>query len=111
MLLVRQDDRWLLGMEWEDSLYVDTTLPFGLQSALKLFTPVVDALQWIVEQEGPRPILHYLDDFVLGGALESLTCAQNLHSFLAICSQLGVPIAWEKLGRPNNNANFPGYRN
>ena len=26
-------DWWLLGMQWEDSLFVDTTLPFGLRSA------------------------------------------------------------------------------
>ena len=27
---VHPDDRWLLGMVWEDQLFVDATLPFGL---------------------------------------------------------------------------------
>ena len=108
MLPVHPDDRWLLGMKWEDSLYVDTTLPFGLRSAPKLFTAVADALQWIVEQAGARPIMHYLDDFLLAGPPESPACARNLHSLLATCSHLGVPIAWEKLEGPMTMLTFLG---
>ena len=28
-------DRWLFGMVWEEALFVDTALPFGLRSAPK----------------------------------------------------------------------------
>ena len=45
-------DRWLLGMRLEEALYVDTTLPFGLRSALKFFTRVTDAVEWIENQTG-----------------------------------------------------------
>ena len=55
MLPVHPDDRWLPGIEWDNSLYVDTMLPFGLRSVPKKFTAVGDALQWIVEQEGDSP--------------------------------------------------------
>lgn len=39
-------------MEFEGSVYIDTTLPFGLRSAPKLFTALADALEWIVREKG-----------------------------------------------------------
>ena len=42
---VHPDDRLLLGMKFKDTVYVDTTLPFGLRSAPKIFTAVADALR------------------------------------------------------------------
>ena len=35
---VHPEDWNLLGMVWENSLFIDTTLPFGLRSAPKIFT-------------------------------------------------------------------------
>ena len=35
---VHPDDRWLLGTMWENALYIDTALPFGLRSAPKFLT-------------------------------------------------------------------------
>ena len=49
VLPIHPDDRWLLGMRWEDALFVDTELPFGLRSSPKIFTGVVDALEWIAK--------------------------------------------------------------
>ena len=40
---VHPDDRGLLGMLWDDQLYVDSTLPFGLRSAPKIFNALADA--------------------------------------------------------------------
>ncbi len=37
---VHPHDRWLLGMLWDDQLFVDMVLPFGLRSAPKIFTAV-----------------------------------------------------------------------
>ncbi len=68
-LPIHPDDRWLLGMRWEGSVFVDATLPFGLRSAPKLFTAATDALEWIIRREGVESILHYLDDFLLIGPL------------------------------------------
>ena len=34
---VHPDDRWLLGMQWDGGVFVDTALPFGLRSAPKIF--------------------------------------------------------------------------
>jgi hypothetical protein len=47
---IHPDDRWLLGMRWEESLFVDTALPFGLRSAPKIFTAIADAVEWILKQ-------------------------------------------------------------
>jgi hypothetical protein len=44
---IHLDDRWLLGLVWDDMLYMDAVLPFGLRSAPKIFTAVADALAWI----------------------------------------------------------------
>ena len=49
---VHLDDRWLLGMQWEGALFVDTALPFGLRSTPKIFTAIANAAEWIVKAEG-----------------------------------------------------------
>ena len=40
---VHPDNRPLLGMKWQGKLYVDTTLPFGLRLAPKIFNAAADA--------------------------------------------------------------------
>ena len=62
---VLPEDWNLLGMVWENSLIIDTTFPFGLRSAPKIFTAVADAAEWIARQQGVTTILHYLDDFLV----------------------------------------------
>ncbi len=39
-------------MQFEGRVFLDTTLPFGLRSAPKIFTAVADALEWGVEMGG-----------------------------------------------------------
>ena len=34
----------LLGIRWRDAIYIDRALPFGLRSAPKLFTAIVDLI-------------------------------------------------------------------
>ena len=43
-----------MGMVWEDNLYVDTVLPFGLRSAPAIFSAVADTLAIIVRDEVVR---------------------------------------------------------
>lgn len=75
MLPIHPDKHWLLGKE---GVFVETALPFGLRSALKLFTAVADDLEWIIQREGVKSVLHYLDDFLLVGPPGSLECAHKL---------------------------------
>lgn len=46
------DDRPLLGMMWNESIYIDSVLPFGLRTVPKLFNAVADALHYIAHKEG-----------------------------------------------------------
>ena len=39
----------LLGMRWDDKVYIDKSLPFSLHSALLIFSAIVDALAWIMK--------------------------------------------------------------
>ena len=42
---VHSDDKHLFGIDWNNQLYIDAVLPFGLRSAPLIFTAVADALQ------------------------------------------------------------------
>ena len=84
------EDRLLLGMMWEDSLYVDSALPFGLRSAPKIFTAVADALEWIAKQEGLESTP---PDLEKGKAM--------LDQLLGLFERLRVPVALNKLEGPH----------
>lgn len=51
---VHPDDRWLLGMQWEGGLFVDSALPFGLRSAPKIFAALADAAMWVLKNNGVK---------------------------------------------------------
>ena len=52
-------------MKWQESYYVDLTLPFGLRSAPYIFNSVADMVEWIlVHSYEVSDLLHYLDDFI-----------------------------------------------
>ena len=58
---VHIDDRPLLGMEWNSTIFVDTVLPFGLRSAPKIFSSIADALEWILLKKGfPSPSITWM---------------------------------------------------
>ena len=59
---VHPNDHHLLAVTWEGDVYVDRSLPFGLRSALKIFTAVADAMAWALFSRRIHFILHYLDD-------------------------------------------------
>ena len=87
-------------MAWDKSLFIDTTLPFGLRSAPKIFTAVADAAEWIARQQGVTTILHYLDDFLVIGHPDSAECIANVTLLLSVFEQLGIPVAADKLEGP-----------
>ena len=106
MVPVHPEDWLLLGMQWRNSYFLDTRLPFGLRSAPKIFTAVADALQWIMLAQGVKSFIHYLDDFFfveppgLGGVAISRA--------LAIWESLGVPVAPNKVEGPSTSLCFLG---
>ena len=91
MLPIHPDDRWFLGMRWEGSVFVDTALPFGLQSAPKIFTAIADALEWIVKFEGVSSVIHYLDDFLECRAVYSVHVTSILSCHLSVAWESQLP--------------------
>ena len=55
LIPVHPADRHLLAMKWNDKIYIDGCLPFGLRSAPKLFNILADLVSWIAAQEGTLP--------------------------------------------------------
>ena len=108
LLPVHPADRNMLGMRWNDGVYIDTCLPFGLRSAPKLFNILADMLAWIAKQNGVSFVIHYLDDFLTMGPPSSPTCQRNLDILTQICNYLGVPLAFEKVEGPSTVLSFLG---
>ncbi len=106
---VHPDDRWLMGMKWRGSVFVDVALPFGLRSAPKIFTAVADAVEWITKKRGADFVIHYLDDFLVMGAPEIEECKVVLRRLLNVLENLGLPVAQDKLEGPDTTLTFLGF--
>ena len=109
---VHPGDRHLLGMRWQNKVFVDTCLPFGLRSAPKIFSATADALEWIIANEGQsfvEFVIHYLDDFLFGGSPGSASCGRSLELALHLCSILGFPVMSEKVFGPSTSLEFLGF--
>ena len=107
---VHPEDRPRLGMQWKGAIYLDAALPFGLRSAPKIFSALADGLLWILHAHGAVCSLHYLDDFLIMGPPDSQVCADALRTFLALCEELGVPVAEEKTEGPSTTLTFLGIK-
>ena len=96
-------DRKWLGICWQDQVYIDAMLPFGLRSAPKVFNAVADALEWCIAKAGVEILYYYLDDCVIVSPPESEQCGEHLLLLQQVCGQLGVPLAPEKLVRASHS--------
>ena len=101
-------DRKWLGMQWQDKIYVDGMLPFGLRSAPKIFTVVADALEWCIHKAGVTYIYHYLDYFAILGSPNSEECYRHLCCLQTVATELGVPLAPDKQDGPTTVIVFLG---
>ena len=100
MVPVHADDHHLLGIKYQNETFVNTDLPFGLQSAPKIFSAFADALAWILHARGVVWQLHYLDDFLFLGAPTDNACGRALDVALDTCGEMGVPVAAHKTEGP-----------
>ena len=108
MVPVHPDDRYLLGMQWDGKLYIDTALPFGLCSAPKIFNALADAIEWVLCARGVKYVRHYLDDFILLGPAGTNLCTRDVEMVLDTFQELGVPVAENKLVGPSTCITFLG---
>ena len=105
---VHPADQPLLGIKWQDRIWLDTSLPFGLRSAPKIFSAVADALAWAMHREGVGHYMHYLDDFFFAGPAGTSVCDKSLKSALEVCERLHFPVAAEKTEPPTTRLIFLG---
>ncbi len=105
---IHPDDRWLLGMSWDQQLFIDTQLPFSLRSTQNILSALAYAAEWILRQEGVRYTMHYLDDFLLIGAPASGECRTQISVLRATFERIGLPVAPHKLEGPSVALTFLG---
>ena len=82
---------------WDGKVYIDTTWPFGLRSAPRIFCAVADALAWILQQHGVAWSLHYIDDFLFAGTPLSPECKKSLEITISVCRWLGLSLKISKI--------------
>ena len=90
-----------LGLEWQDNLYVDISVPFGLRSAPLMCQATTDAVTWIMDCFDIR-IWNYIDDLCGIGNLEAF------ERLLFVLRELGLPIARHKLQPPSTQVTWLG---
>ena len=108
LIPVHPEDRFLLGVNWRDQVYIDPMLPFGLRSAPKIFNAVADALEWCLRADVIRHVFHYLHDFVVLGAPGSDERSRALEKLRSRCTELGIPLAAHKCEGPSTKITFLG---
>ena len=91
----------LLSIQWDNQVFVDCSLPFGLRSAPKVFTAFADLVAWIIHCWGVRWLLHYLDDFLLFGAPGTLEVASAAALAMEALANAGIPVAAHKTEGPS----------
>ena len=101
-------DRHLLGFTWDEKVYVDKVLPFGLRSAPLIFSAIADALLWIMHKRGVSWAIHYVDDFLTIGRPHSDECARNMELMHKICLETGLPLELAKTEGPLSSLTFLG---
>ena len=101
-------DRHLLAMEWQNKIFIDACLPFGLRSAPKLFNILADLLSWITMTKAVTFSIHYLNDFLTMGPAGSNVCQHTLDILMQTCNELGIPLAEDKLEGPSTSITFLG---
>ena len=108
---VRLEDRELLGIPWQGKFYFDLRLPFGLRSSPYLFNRLADTFEWLLKcNYHIQDLLQYmyLDKYFTVGPADSSVCAHNVKTILHMDSQVGIPLAPNKLEGPTTRLVFLG---
>ena len=97
-----------LGMHFDTKYYYDKCLPQGCGSSCRIFETFSTALQAIFERTvNGLTCVHMIDDFFLMTETRQ-ECEHHLASLLAVCDDIGVPMAPEKTTVPATNTVFLG---
>ena len=108
-VLVHPHHRHLLGMIWNQQLYVDTVLPFGLRSpSPPIFNAIAAALHWTAIQRGVSYLDHFLDDFLPAAATGTGMLFQPYFVDRHVPHPQSAALS-SQVRRPLNMSSVPGY--
>ena len=110
LIPVHPNDRIFQEILWQDSVYIDYQLPFGMASAPAIFSALSEALEWVLHQRRVRSVVYYMDDFLLMGSPGTSECSLAQATTIVICSELGVPLAEDKTEGPVTKLSFLGIQ-
>lgn len=109
LLPVHLDSMHLLGCRWQGSYFVDRCLPMGCSISGTLFEAFSSFVEWVVRDvSGLNSVIHYLDDFLCIGPLDSNACAVLLGTLQHIADRFGISLALEKTVGPMTELVFLG---
>ena len=101
-------DRPFLGFQWRGQFFMDAVLPMGCSSSCAIFECFSTALGWAAKVKlGVTEVVHVIDDFLLlANSFDK--CNHDLHAFITMCNDIGVPLAPEKTCGPSTSIQFLG---
>ncbi len=106
---VRRSDWNLLGFTFQDLIFVDLCLPFGLRSSVNRFNRLASSVLWILQNNYKITYAtHYLDDYLIAGPANSPTCQINMNTTISLFHDLGIPLAPEKVVGPSSSIVYLG---
>ena len=113
---VRPEDWALLGFCWQGKFYYERVLPFGLRSSCRLwelFAAVLHFLcQHVLGVTVAHIVVHYVDDFLFVIQFQEgvgpAAAQAMLDAALALCAELGIPMAGAKTEGPVHRLTFLG---
>ncbi len=108
ILPIHPQDHHLPGIRWQDQIYIDRSLPFGLRSAPKIFSAFADMVAWCIHCQGVHFLMHYLDDFLILGAPGTQEAAVALDTVQYFLTTAGIPVANNKTEGPTTTLSFLG---
>ena len=71
-----------------------------------MFTAFADLIVWTIHCRGVRWLLHYLDDFLLFGALGTLEVVSAAAVAMEVLANAGIPVAAHKTEGPSTAVTF-----
>jgi hypothetical protein len=105
---VHPDNYNLLGFSFQNHYYYDRMLSMGSAQSCNIFEQFSDAIQWILKHKyGIVNVVKVLDDFLFIEPT-SERCQQDLHTFLQLCDDIGIPVAPHKTEGPTTTITFLG---
>ena len=101
-------DYHLTGFQWQNKFYYDRCLPQGSASSCNIFETFSTALKWILQNKlQVGTVVKVLDDFLFIANTKQ-QCQAALNSFIYMCHELGVPVAYHKTAGPTQIITFLG---